>query len=159
MIVPQITHFLPRQPQSIIPPAPPPLPILNRQTQHEHHQQRRRKHQQTQTNRKTLFVKWRLRSREDETRNDTPRTAQTDLQPGRDGNLILPTHIIRHDGPQERKADIRAHFYKIERQVPDAPVYISLNEQDDEADGGEQVAELCEGEAVTQTVGEVGSGE
>lgn len=31
-----------------------------------------------------------------------------------------------------------------------------MNEQDDKTDGREQVAELCEGEAVTEAVGEVG---
>lgn len=31
-----------------------------------------------------------------------------------------------------------------------------MNEQNDETDGGEQVAGLCEGEAVTESVGEVG---
>ena len=156
MIIPQITDFLPRQPPPEIPPAPSTKPILSCQTQHKTHQQHRRHHQQTQTNRKALSIKRRLLSWENEARNNTAGTAQTNLQSRRNRNFILSTYVIRHDGPQERKADVRAHFYEIERQVPNALVYISLNEQDDETDGREQVAGLCECEAVTEAIGEVG---
>ena len=117
MIVSQITHFLRRQNESVIPLTPVPLVILQRQTQHKDPQQHRRHHEQSQTNRKARLIQRRLGGGKDETGDDTAGTAETNLQPRRDRSLVFPTDVVRHHGPKERKTDVRARFDKVKSQV------------------------------------------
>ena len=128
MIVSQITHFLRRQTESVIPLTPISLPIFYRQAQHKDPQQHRRHQQQGQTNRKALLIQRRVGSGKDETSDDTAGAAETDLQPRRDRSLVFPTDVIRHHGPKERKTDIRARFHKVKSQVPNALRHVFLRE-------------------------------
>ena len=128
MIISQIAHFLRRQTESVIPPTPVPLSILQRQTQHKDPQQHRRHHQQGQTDRKARLIQRRLRSRKDKTGNDAAGTAKTDHQPRRDRSLVFPTDVIRHHGPQQRKTDVRARFHKVKSHVPNPLRDIFLRE-------------------------------
>ena len=110
----------------MIPLAPVPFPILQRQTQDKDPQQHRRHHQQGQTDRKARLIQRGLGSGKDEAGDDTAGTAETDLQPRRDRSLVFPTDVIRHHGPQERKTNVRARFDKVKSHVPNALCHIFL---------------------------------
>ena len=128
MVVSQITHFLRRQTESVIPLTPIPLPILQRQTQHKDPQQHRRHNQQSQTDRKPRLIQRGLGGRKDETGDDAASAAETNLQPRRDRGLVFATDVVRHHGPKERKADVRARFDKVQSHVSDPLGDVSLRE-------------------------------
>lgn len=148
MIVPQVTHLILRQPQSIIPfPALPP-PILHPQTDDEAHHKHSSHDQQRQINREPRSIKRCLRSREYETGDDTAGIPQANLQTRGDGSLVSPAHVIRHHGPKQWQGDVRPGLDEIKGRVSDTPTHLPLIQQDYEADEAEQVAEFGESEAV-----------
>lgn len=155
MIIPQVTHFILRQPQSTIPIPPLPLLILHPQPQHKPHHEHRRHDQQCQTDRKARSIERRLRSREDETRDDTARVPQPDLEPRGDSGLVLAAHVVRQHRPEQRQRDVRSSLDEIEGGVFDTLANLPLVQQDDEADEAEQVPEFRKGKAMSQAVGEV----
>lgn len=148
MIIPKIAHLLLRQPKPIIPLPPPPLLILKLQPRDETHHQQRRHDQQSQANREPRPIKRRLRSRENETRDDTPGVPQPDLQPRGDGGLVLATHVVRHHGPEQGEGNVRARFDEEEGGVRDAFGDVYLAKEDDEADETYQIPGLGERKTV-----------
>lgn len=101
------------------------------------------------------MIDWCLAVEKDVARDEASCVAETDLHGGRDGFLVVSTHVVVEPGHDDGLSDVTSRHDSVDAEVTSSDGDLALrSEEDPIPDCGDQAAQDGEGETVANAVGD-----